>query len=202
MLLPLILLAAAASAHAVEIFVGDFATDDCTGPTSREFTIPHLTSPTGSCVPFIGGASLHNEYCDMSSDPPRLKGTYYPGRGCTGSGAQPYSHAADGTCTKMPPSDPVRSRTFRCYDAALTQSCNAGHGGRLGPVPVDATSQSYTALPRGHLNWGQGDCTKTNSRAECQKYCDADASCVAFEFSETSPIVSSRKWPGVLMSSG
>ena len=52
-----------------DVFAADFATADCTGPTSREYTTPanqdQRAASHSECWPFQNGGSLYGEYCNF-----------------------------------------------------------------------------------------------------------------------------------------
>ena len=86
----------------------DFSDLECSGDITRSWHVEDYptsatTAEESGCIGpleaawFEGEWSIMGEYCDFSSEPPMLRGTWY-GSGDCSTEPQQYAHVADGSC--------------------------------------------------------------------------------------------------------
>jgi hypothetical protein len=112
-----------------------YSSSDCSGTPSTSWGPSDMFSTTGAPC---SGVDKDN-YCDLSTDPPTYRGTYYPSADCTGT-PQQYAHQADDSCVYHSPSFSGR---YLCEE----DDSGGGSGGQLSPPAPPPLSPPADAAP-------------------------------------------------------
>ena len=102
----------------------EYSTTGCSGAVNPSIGVALMNfqnSPNPSCVYLSPTSSVMGNYCDMSSNPPRYRGTfYYQAGGCTGASV-PMDYAADGTCTTHGTTSAIYTCTTQAPTSTTTE---------------------------------------------------------------------------------
>ena len=135
---------AAAATAQTTLYGSDFSDLECSGDVTRSFHVEDYpasaaTAAASGCIGPLESAwhegewSIMGEYCDFSSEPPMLRGTWYGSRDCS-SEAHRYDLVADGSCV----THDSHSSKYNCVQSTATFVAGAQAGDY-------ASAESYCA---------------------------------------------------------